>query len=168
MTQDQIETQVLLHAPRERVWQAIADSERFGHWFGVEFDQDFAAGRRITGTIVPTRVDPEIAKSQEPYRGTAFDFEIERIEPMELFSFRWHPGEPDPATDHSREPTTLVEFELQEASGGTMLTITESGFDQLPSERRADAYAANEGGWQAQTKLISDYLTRSERDDSAG
>jgi len=153
-----IEKQVLLHAPRERVWQAISESGRFGHWFGVEFDDDFAAGRHVTGRIVPTRVDPEIARMQEPYRGTAIDFDIERIEPMKLFSFRWHPGATDPATDYSQEPTTLVEFELKDASDDTWLTITESGFDQLPPERRDEAHASNEGGWQAQTRLISEYL----------
>jgi len=157
---DHIEKQVLLHAPRERVWQAISDSERFGYWFGVEFDEDFAAGRHIKGTIVPTRVDPEIARMQEPYRGTAFDFAIERIEPRKLLSFRWHPGATDPAIDYSQEPTTLVEFELKDAADGTLLTITESGFDRLPPERRDEAYASNEGGWQAQTRLISEYLTQ--------
>jgi uncharacterized protein YndB with AHSA1/START domain len=157
---DHIEKQVLLHAPRERVWQAISEPERFGHWFGVEFDQDFAAGRHITGTITPTRVDPEIARMQDPYRGTAFDFEIERIEPRKLFSFRWHPGATDPAKDYSKEPTTLVEFELKDAADGTLLTITESGFDQLPPERRDEAYSSNEVGWQAQTQLISKYLTQ--------
>ena len=161
MTHDHVEKQVLLRAPRERVWQAITDSERFGHWFGVEFDGAFAAGHRITGTIVPTRVDPEIARMQEPYRGTEFDVEVERIEPMQLFSFRWHPGEPEPGTDYSREPTTLVEFELEDASDGTLLTITESGFDRLPPERREAAYASTEGGWQAQTRLISEYLAQS-------
>jgi len=159
---DRIEKQTLLQAPRERVWQAISDEERFGHWFGVEFDDRFVPGRRITGTIVPTQVDPEIAKMQEPYRGTAFDFDVERIEPMHRFSFRWHPGAVDPEVDYSQEPTTLVEFELEDAPGGTRLTITESGFDQLPPARRADAYASNEGGWQEQTKLIAKYLAQTE------
>ena len=155
---DRIEKQTLLHAPRERVWQAISEPERFGYWFGVEFDGRFNPGSRTTGTIVPTRVDPEIAKMQEPYRGTAFDFDVEKIEPMRSFSFRWHPGAVDPAIDYSQEPTTLVEFELEDAPGGTLLTITESGFDQLPPARRADAYASNEGGWQEQLKLIAKYL----------
>ena len=60
--------------------------------------------------------------------------------------------------DYSKEPTTLVAFELEEASGGTMLTVTESGFDRIPLERRAKAFAANEGGWTAQVKMIEKYL----------
>jgi hypothetical protein len=64
----------------------------------------------------------------------------------------------DAAVDYSKEPTTLVVFELEEASGGTMLTITESGFDQIPLDRRAKAFASNEQGWTAQAKLIEKYL----------
>ena len=163
MTQnpDRIEKQTVLHAPRERVWQAISEPSRFGHWFGAQFDDSrFSPGSRITGTISPTRVDPEIARMQEPYRGTAMDLDVERVEPMNRLSFRWHPGAPDPDVDLSQEPTTLVEFALADAPGGTRLTITESGFEQLPPERRAEAYEGNEGGWQEQLKLIDKYLAQ--------
>ena len=59
---------------------------------------------------------------------------------------------------YSKEPMTLVVFQLEEVPGGTKLTITESGFDQIPLERRAKAFAANDVGWTAQTKLIERYL----------
>jgi uncharacterized protein YndB with AHSA1/START domain len=156
---DRIEKQALLRAPRERVWQAISQPKEFGHWFGAALDGDFIPGRRINGTIVPTRVDSEIAKMQEPYRGAALDLDVERVEPKRLLSFRWHPGA-GPEVDHAKEPTTLVAFELEDAPDGTLLTITESGFDQLPSNRRSEAYAANEGGWQKQLELIDKYLTQ--------
>ena len=55
---------------------------------------------------------------------------------------------------------TLVTFELEEAPEGTRLTITESGFDALPLERRAKAFTENEGGWVAQLSLIAKYLAR--------
>ena len=155
---DRIRKSILLRAPRERVWRAISNSKEFGSWFGVEFDAAFAPGARITGRIVPTKVDPEVARTQEPYTGMAFDFTVERIEPMRLFSFRWHPFAVEPGVDYSKEPTTLVVFELEDAQGGTMLTITESGFDRIPIARRAKAFAANEQGWEAQTKLIEKYL----------
>jgi hypothetical protein len=97
---------------------------------------------------------------QEPYAGTAVEWLVERVEPMRLFSFRWHPFAVDPKIDYAKEPTTLVEFVLEEAAGGTRLTITESGFDQIPLDRRAKAFAANEGGWAKQTDLITAYLAR--------
>jgi uncharacterized protein YndB with AHSA1/START domain len=157
-TTDRIEKKVLLRAPRERVWQAISDSNQFGSWFGVKFDGPFAADKRIVGKIVPTSVDPEVARLQEPHRGMAFEFAVDRIEPQRLFSFRWHPYAVESGVDYSKEPSTLVMFQLEEVSGGTMLTVTESGFDRIPLERRAKAFAANEGGWTHQMKLIEKYL----------
>jgi uncharacterized protein YndB with AHSA1/START domain len=157
-TTDRIQKTTLLRAPRERVWRAISDAKQFGSWFGVEFDAPFVAGTRVTGRIVPTSVDAEIAKSQEPYRGRPFDFTIERIEPMRLFSFRWHPFAVDPNVDYSKEPTTLVELVLEEVAEGTKLIITESGFDLVPLERRGKAFTMNEQGWAAQAELIAKYL----------
>lgn len=155
---DRIEKTIVLRAARDRVWRAISDAKEFGTWFGVEFDGAFAPGARIIGKIHPTRVDPEVAKMQEPYAGMAFEIAVERIEPMRLFSFRWHPSAVDPGADYSKEPTTLVVFELKEVPGGTMLTITESGFDRIPLARRAAAFESNEQGWQAQARLIEKYL----------
>jgi uncharacterized protein YndB with AHSA1/START domain len=157
---DQIEKQVLLRAPLERVWRAISDAKQFGSWFGVEFEGPFIAATRIIGKIVPTTVDPEVAARQKPNAGLAFEFSIDRIEPMRYFSFRWHPHAVDPAVDYSMEPTTLVAFELEEVSGGTLLTITESGFDRIPLARRATAFARNTEGWDAQATLIEKYLAR--------
>jgi uncharacterized protein YndB with AHSA1/START domain len=158
MNTDRIEKKILLKAPCERVWHAIADSGLFGSWFGVAFDGPFVAGARLTGRIVPTSVDAEIAKLQKPYEGKAFEFTVDRIEPMRKFSFHWHPYAVDPGVDYSKEPTTLIVFELEEISGGTLLTISESGFDQIPLERRAKAFAANDAGWAMQAKLIEKYL----------
>lgn len=157
-TTDRIEKQVLLRAPRERVWQAISDARQFGTWFGVEFDGPFVAGKRMTGKMTPTKVDPAVAKIQEPYTGMAFEYTIDRIEPMRLFSFRWHPFAIDPKVDYSSEPTTLVVFELEEVPGGTRLTITETGFDGIPLERRARAFGANSEGWAKQTALLQNYV----------
>jgi uncharacterized protein YndB with AHSA1/START domain len=155
---DRIEKRIVLRAPRERVWRAISEAKQFGAWFGVELDGEFAAGARLTGRIAPTKVDPEVAKLQQPYSGFPFEFHIERIEPMSLFSFRWHPSALDSNTDYSAEPPTLVEFRLEEVAQGTLLRITESGFDRIPLERRAKAFTSNEGGWTHQLKLIEKYL----------
>lgn len=155
---DRIEKKLVLRAPRERVWQAISDAKQFGTWFGVEFDGPFVAGARMSGRMTPTKVDADVARMQQAYAGRAFECTIERIEPMQLFSFRWHPFAIDPAVDYSKEPTTLVEFRLEEVEGGTQLTITETGFDRIPLERRARAFEANTGGWTKQIELIAKYL----------
>jgi uncharacterized protein YndB with AHSA1/START domain len=108
--------------------------------------------------MAPTVADPEVAEMQKPYEGMRFECWIERVEPPHLFSFRWHPAAIDPQVDYSHEPTTLVEIALEEAEGGTRVTDTESGFDSVPLERRAQAFAMNEQGWAAQTRLLERYL----------
>ncbi|HEY4059025.1 MAG TPA: SRPBCC family protein [Kofleriaceae bacterium] len=158
MSTDQIEKRTVLRAPREKVWRALTEPRQFGAWFGCEFDGPFVAGQRITGRIVPTTVDAAVAKLQEPHRGAPMEWQIDRIEPMTVFSFRWHPFAIDPGVDYSKEPTTLVTFELADAPGGTALRITETGFDKIPLERRAKAFAANDGGWSHQAELIAKYL----------
>jgi uncharacterized protein YndB with AHSA1/START domain len=109
---------------------------------------------------VPTSVDPEVAKMQEPWTGVRCDLYVERVEPMDRLSFRWHPGAEEPGPNASEDQMTTVTFELREAPGGVLLTITETGFDRIPLERRAKAFADNEGGWEIQTKLIEKYLAQ--------
>ena len=158
MNTDRIEKKILLHAPRKRVWRAISDSTEFGSWFGVKFDGPFAPGAKMHGVIVPTTVNAEVAKAQKPYEGMPFEVTIEQMEPERLFSFRWHPFAIERGVDYSDEPTTLVVFALEEVANGVMLTVTESGFDQIPVARRTKAFTANEQGWGMQVKLIEAYL----------
>jgi uncharacterized protein YndB with AHSA1/START domain len=157
---DRIEKRIVLKAPVARVWQAVSDARQFGAWFGVEFEGPFVAGAPARGRLVPTSVDSEIASYQEAHRGTPFNITVDRIEPMRLFSFRWHPYAIDPLVDYSAEPMTLIEFELEEAGGATTLTITESGFASIPLERRVQAFPANQRGWEAQIGLIQKYVVR--------
>jgi len=160
MNTDRIEKKILLRAPLERVWRALSDAKQFGSWFGVAFDEAFVEGAHLTGKITPTTVDAEVAKMQEPYAGKAFEWTVERIEPMRRISFRWHPYAVEEGVDYSKEPTTRIEFDLADAPGGILLTITESGFNQIPLARRAKAFKANEGGWEMQTRLIEKYLAK--------
>jgi uncharacterized protein YndB with AHSA1/START domain len=156
---DKIEKQITLRAPLARVWSAITDSQQFGTWFGCALDGPFVAGKKASGTVQPTKVDPEVAKLQEPHAGSLFEIVVERIEPMRLFAFKWHPYALEPGMDYTTEPMTLVTFELNEVEPGkTHLKITESGFDRVPLERRARAFSENEGGWTHQSKLIEKYV----------
>jgi uncharacterized protein YndB with AHSA1/START domain len=155
---DRIEKRLLLRAPQEKVWHAISDAAAFGNWFGMELDGSFAPGAQLTGRIRPTTADADVAKMQEKYTGMPLAFYVEQIEPMSLFSFRWHPFAIDSAVDYSSEPMTLVRFMLEPTDGGTMLTVVESGFDAIPIERRVDAFEANDEGWAMQLQLIEKYL----------
>ena len=162
MSTDRIEKSILLRAPRKRIWRALADSTEFGSWFGMRFDGPFAPGARMRGTIAPTTVNAEIAKAQKAHEGLAFEITIEKVDPERLFSLRWHPYAVEPGVDYSAEPTTLVTFALEEAAGGVMLTVTESGFDQIPLARRAKAFTNNEQGWGVVVKLIEEYLAQAQ------
>lgn len=157
---DRIVRSILLHAPRARVWRALTDSREFGAWFGMRLDGPFVAGATTRGVISPTTVDPETARLQKPFAGTPVELLVERIEPQRLFSFRWHPGAVDPAVDYTKEPTTLVEFELADATNGILLTVTESGFDRIPLARRAAVFAGNEQGWTMVVTLVERYLAQ--------
>jgi len=160
MNTDRIEKKILLRAPLQRVWRALSDSSQFGAWFGVKFDAPFTPGARITGKIVGTTVDADVAKAQKQYEHIPFEITIDRIEPERLFSFRWHPNAVEPGVDYSKEPTTLISFTLKEVANGVMLTVTESGFDQIPLARRAKAFTANEQGWGMVIQLIEKYLAK--------
>ena len=160
MSTDRIEKKILLRAPRKRVWRALSDSTEFGTWFGVKFDGPFTPGARLRGTIVGTTVDADVAKAQKEYEGIPFEITVDRIEPERLFSIRWRPNAVERGVDYSHEPTTLIVFTLEEVANGVMLTVTESGFDQIPLARRAKAFKANEQGWGMVVKLIEKYLAQ--------
>ena len=145
---DRIEKRVTLKAPRARVWKALTDAAEFGRWFGVNIDGPFVAGRTARGRI-----------TTPPYAHLTAEFQVERIEPETYFSYRWHPYAIDPAVDYSQEPTTLVEFRLDDDGPTTVLTIVESGFDRIPLARRAEAFRMNEGGWTAQITNIENHVS---------
>lgn len=144
---DRIEKTVLIRAPRGRVWRAIADSERFGAWFGMKLESPFVEGEITRG------------HSTHPgYEHIRAELLIERIEPEHYLSLRWHPFAVDPTIDYTAEPMTLVEFQLEDAEGGTQLTIVESGFDRIPIARRAEAFRMNSQGWSGQAQNIARYV----------
>jgi uncharacterized protein YndB with AHSA1/START domain len=150
VTTDRIEKRITLRHPRSKVWRALTDAKEFGKWFGAVFTEPFAPGGRTRGRI-----------THKGYEHMTMDVIIERMEPERLFSWRWHPGAAEPGETFSEEPSTLVVFELQEVPGGTLLTVVESGFDQIPLARRAKAYRENDEGWTAQMTAIEGYLAGS-------
>jgi len=89
---------------------------------------------------------------------SAAGFGVERVEPERLLSFRWHPNAVESNVDYDQEPTTLVVFELKDSADGVLLTVDESGFDQLPADRRADAYRGNDSGWAEQMDSIARHV----------
>ena len=143
---DRIEKSVEVEAPIERVWRAISDHREFGSWFRVRIDQPFATGEESTGQMTYPGFE------HYPWRAR-----VVAMEEPHLFAYEW------PHTDGSEKVRedwtwTRVEFRLEKIATGTRVTVTEYGFDQLPAERRAEAYRLNEGGWEEQMRNIAAYV----------
>ena len=144
---DRIEKEIVLRAPRTRVWHALADVEQFSAWFGIKLVGSFAPGARAHGQF-------ELAGHGD----VTVEIAIERMDPESRMSFRWHPYAFEPGVDYSSEPTTLVEFQLEEVAEGTRLRVVESGFDRIPAARRAEALRMNDAGWAEQLQNIARHV----------
>jgi uncharacterized protein YndB with AHSA1/START domain len=153
MATDRIEKRIELKAPISRVWRALTDYKEFGEWFRVKLEGPFAVGQVSRGQI-----------TYPGYEHVKWQAHVEKMEPEWLFSFTWPHAKSlakaDYSPDYSKEPTTLVEFRLEKTTNGTLLVVTESGFDKLPSDRWEKAYRGNEGGWTEQMKNIDDYVAK--------
>jgi uncharacterized protein YndB with AHSA1/START domain len=146
---DRIEKRIELKAPVARVWRALTDYREFGEWFRVKLEAPFVAGEVARGNI-----------TWPGYEHLVWEAVVQRIEPERLFSFTWHPYSIDPKVDYSKETPTLVEFRLEAIEGGTLLLLTESGFDKIPSGRRDEAFLRNDGGWTQQMKNIETHVAQ--------
>jgi uncharacterized protein YndB with AHSA1/START domain len=146
---DRIEKRIELAAPVSRVWRALTDYREFGEWFRVKLEGPFVAGQTSRGYI-----------TWPGYEHLKWEAAVQKIEPERLFSFTWHPYSVDPKIDYSQETPTLVEFRLEKTASGTLLVVTESGFDKIPSDRRAEAFLRNDGGWAQQMMNIEKYVTQ--------
>jgi uncharacterized protein YndB with AHSA1/START domain len=144
---DRIEKEIVLRAPRSRVWRALANADEFGAWFGVKLDGAFAPGARVHGQM-----------TLPDHGAVTIEMAIERMDPESRMSYRWHPYAFESGVDYSSEPTTLVEFQLEEVAGGTQLTVVESGFDRISAARRAEAFRMNDAGWAGQLENIARYV----------
>jgi uncharacterized protein YndB with AHSA1/START domain len=146
---NRIEKRIELKAPVARVWRAITDPREFGSWFKVAIEGPFVAGRPAEGQI-----------THPGYEHVRWRVVVQKIEPQKLFSFTWHPYGIDPKVDYSKETPTLVEFRLAPSATGTLLIVTETGFDKVPADRRAEAFRMNDGGWAQQMTNIETYVAR--------
>ena len=146
---DRIEKQVVIRAPRSRVWRAIVDQSEFGTWFLVSFPPgEFTEGKRVSGRI-----------TYPGYEHLTMEVEVVEVVPEVRLAYRWdaypaEPGDEDP-------PKTLVTFSLEDDAEGTRLSLVESGFDLVPEDRREQAFRSNDGGWTEQMQNISRHVTAS-------
>lgn len=142
-----IEKRIELKAPISRVWRALTDYREFGEWFCVKLDSPFVPGQTLLGKV-----------TYPGYEHLQWEIVVQQMEAERIFSYLWHPYAVDANIDYSKEEPTLVEFKLEQSAIGTLLIVTESGFDKLPSERRLKAFQMNHDGWDEQLENIEKYL----------
>jgi uncharacterized protein YndB with AHSA1/START domain len=147
--ENKIDKSIELNAPVSRVWRALTDYREFGEWFRVALEGPFVVGQPARGRITWPGCEHIV-----------WEAVVQKMETEQLFSFTWHPYSVDPAVDYSAEPPTLVEFRLEPTATGTRLTLTESGFENVPAHRRAQAFRMNEGGWTQQMKNIETHVAQ--------
>ncbi|HWF67158.1 MAG TPA: SRPBCC family protein [Acidobacteriaceae bacterium] len=146
---DCIEKRIELKAPIARVWRALTDHREFGAWFRVNIETPFQAGKPAHGQI-----------THPGYEHVRWEAVVQRMEKERLFSFTWHPYAVDAKVNYADETPTLVEFKLEALPGGTLLVLTECGFDKVPAHRRLEAFRKNEGGWEQQMKNIEVHVAQ--------
>ncbi|MGB7282554.1 MAG: SRPBCC family protein [Candidatus Acidiferrum sp.] len=152
---DRIEKRIELKAPISRVWHALTDYREFGEWFHVKLDGPFVEGQTSSGYI-----------THPGYEHVRWEAMVTKMEHERLFAFTWPHAKcldkENYSPDYSKEPRTLVEFRLEKIPAGTLLILTESGFDNFPADRRLEAFRRNEGGWTEQMKNIEKYVTQTQ------
>ncbi len=150
--ENRIEKHIALKAPVARVWRALTDSREFGAWFRVRLEGPFMPGQVTRGQM-----------TYPGYEHVVWEATIEKMEAERLFSFTWPQirclDKAEYSSDYTDAPKTLVEFRLEPAgNGGTLLTVTESGFERMPADWRNDAMRRNEGGWEQQLRNIESHV----------
>ena len=115
---EEVEREALLPAPPAAVWEALTDSRQLSAWFGARVEMDPRRGGRVASYSPEGRV-----------RGGV----IEVFEPERLLVFRWLPFDHDPSGRVRPRPPARVRLALREASGGTLLSVSES----VPGEASA-------------------------------
>ena len=147
MSVDQIEREVRIAAPVERVWALVTEAEHLGTWFGD------------AGAEVDLRPGGELLLRWARAGGGAVTAKarIEQVEPPRRLSYRWVPGEAGGELVDGH--TTLVELTLREDGDGTLLKVVESGFASLtfPDDDRERRRADNTGGWAAELDELVRY-----------
>jgi len=148
MNTDSIEKSIELKAPVPRVWRALTNHVEFGKWFGVKMETPFVVGKASKGRV-----------THPGFEHIQWEATVKKMKPESLFSYTWHPYAIDPKADYSKETPTLVEFRLEKTATGTLLTVTETGFDKIPASRRDEAFRMHEKGWEGQLQNIKDHVS---------
>lgn len=131
--QNVIEKQIVIRAPQARIYEAITNPEEVVKWFPETLEGRYEVGEQ------PIFGFGDHGRNQ---------LYIVEAKPHDYFAFRWVPGAAHFLGDVLSVPNTLVEFRIADLGDGSCrLTLTETGFGELPAEMMASAFEQNSGGW---------------------
>lgn len=142
--QDVIEREITINAPKERVYDSIANPKKVIKWF-------------------PETIEGAYKKGEQPIFGFGDhgrnQVYITAAQPHEFFAFRWVPGATNFIGDVRTVPNTLVEFRIEDsADGSCKVMLKESGFTGLPADLIEASFKQNSGGWEFMLGRLTSYL----------
>ena len=141
MARDQVEREIVIEAPRERVWAVLTQAEHIAKWLGDIAEIDLQPGGKAAFGWTEHGTHQAV---------------IDRVEPPDFFSYRWTNNS---AAEVGPGEATLVEFTLTEQGTGTLLRVVETGFDSLNAseEERTSASEDHTSGWISELAELKEY-----------
>jgi uncharacterized protein YndB with AHSA1/START domain len=134
-----VERSIWIKAPRQRVWQAITDSQQLQQWWGDYWE--------ITRLEVGATV--KFGEADDPMLAT-----IDVLDPPRQFSILWPP---QPQYHSIQIFTTFV---LADEKDGTRVTVTETGFEALPDDIRQTRFDQTAKGYTQVLEALKGLLER--------
>ena len=139
----EIRRQMVLKAPLEKVWTAIATPEGFEGWFACKVVGDWGINKTVT-LLWPS--------------GSSNEIRIVALNPQSEFAYQWHPGVDGRLSDYLEEQLTTVCFRLNPCPDGTEMEMVEGDFANIPDERRLKVIGLNTEGWDEELENIRKYV----------
>lgn len=115
---------LIIKAPPERVWEKLTDEASIALWLTEFRFTAFEPGARFT-----------MPDGNDSSPGV-----LVTIEPPTRFAFRW-------TAEKGHDDMTLVTFTLEPVAGGTLVTVTESEFENLDPAIGQMPFERNSKGW---------------------
>jgi uncharacterized protein YndB with AHSA1/START domain len=128
-----VERSIWVNVPRERAWRAVTEPEHLDRWYATYYRWD-----------IPVLQVGATVKFYGKDEATASDIQvgtIEVVDPPREFTLRWQ------ATPQYPAVSLVTSFLLVEENGGTRVTISESGYENVPEEERQGWLDATAGGY---------------------
>lgn len=147
-TKQDIKQELIIKAPRSKVWNVLTTAEGWTGWFSEGVKGNFTVGETLVLTF--EGFGECYAKVVEREEGTSF-------------AYKWHPGEDCDLDKHPESEMTTVRFTLTDHPKGTLVTMVESGFENLPEDRRAMCVEMNTMGWTWELAEMQVFLETGEQ-----